>query len=213
MSHPDRRYTEAEYLALEDAAPYKSEYVNGRIYAMSGGSEGHNQIVFNLTGEVRGQIRGRPCRGFNESTRVRVTATGGYFYPDLSALCGRPEWYGEGAIKMLVNPSTIVEVLSPTTADFDRGDKFGHYRRIPALDEYLILEQDRVLAELRVRAGDVWTLRVLTGLDDVVELPSVGCALRLRDLYEGVEFPADAAPRAPRLLREEAAEAYAAGPA
>lgn len=213
MSNPDRRYTEAEYLAMEDAAEYKSEYVNGRIYAMSGGSDSHNQIVFNLTREVANQIRGRPCRGFNESTRVRVTATGGYFYPDLSALCGRPEWYGEGAIKMLVNPSAVVEVLSPTTASFDLGDKFGHYRRIPALREYLLLAQDRVHAELRVRVGDVWTLQYFAGLDDVVELPSVGCALRLRDLYEGVEFSADDAPRAPRLLREEAAEAYAAGPA
>ncbi len=209
MPRPERHYTEAEYLALEDAASHKSEFVNGRIYAMSGASPNHDQIVFNLTRELGVRLRGRPCRGFTADTRVRANRTRAYFYPDLSALCGRPEYEGSGAIKMLVNPSTVVEVLSDSTAGFDRGEKFEHYRRIPSLREYVLIAQDRVFVELRVRAGDVWTLAEYSDLDDSIALRSIDCVLHLRDLYEGVEFPPDGARTAPRLVREEAPPAYA----
>ena len=110
---------------------------------------------------------------------------------------------------MLVNPSVIVEVLSDSTAAFDRGDKFEHYRRIASLQEYVLIAQDRVFVERRVRTGDVWVLAEFSRPDDLAELPSIGCVLRVRDLYERVRFPADGARTAPRLVREEVPPAYA----
>lgn len=208
MSNPDRLYTEAEYLALEDAAPYKSEYVNGRIYAMSGASTSHIRIAANLMRDLGIQLRGRPCDAFGSDMRVKVSPTGAYFYPDATALCAEPEFVGTGAIKMLVNPSVVVEILSDSTAAFDRGDKFEHYRRIPSLREYVLIAQDRMFVERHVRSGDVWTLAEFSRPDDVVALPSIRCALRVADLYERVEFPAAGARTAPRLVREEAPSGY-----
>ncbi|HEY0776860.1 MAG TPA: Uma2 family endonuclease [Gemmatirosa sp.] len=209
MSRPERLCTEAEYLALEDNATEKSEYVNGRMYAMSGASPNHDRIVFNATRELANQLRGRPCRGLTADMRVKATVTGAYFYPDLGALCGTPEYTNSAGVQMLVNPSVIIEVLSESTAAFDRGEKFEHYRRIPSLREYAVIAQDRTFVELRVLRGDVWMLAAYSTPDDGVALASVGCTLRLRDLYENVEFPADGARTAPRLLREDAPPAYA----
>lgn len=208
MSRLERLYTEAEYLALEDAASHKSEFVNGRIYAMSGASPNHSRIAVNLTRELATQLRGRPCDNFDDNVRVKVSRTGAYYYPDATALCGEPEFVGTG-VPMLVNPSVIVEVLSDSTAAFDRGEKFEHYRRIASLQEYVLIAQDRVFVERRVRTGDVWVLAEFSRPDDLVELPSIDCVLRVRDLYERVRFPADGARTAPRLVREEVPPAYA----
>lgn len=209
MSLPERLYTEAEYLVLEDAAPHKSEYVNGRIYAMSGASTSHIRISTNLTRDLASQLRARPCDYFGNDMRVKVGATGAYFYPDATALCGEPEMEGQGAIRMLVNPAVVIEILSDSTEAFDRGKKFEHYRRIAALQEYVLIAQDRTFVELRARAGDVWTLREYARPDDRVELRSIGCVFRLGDLYERVQFPAGGARTAPRLVREEAPAGYA----
>lgn len=216
MSHAprpstDRLYTEAEYLALEAAATEKSEYVNGRIYAMSGVSVSHDRIVTNLHHELRSQLRGRPCDNFSSDVRVKVGRTRAYFYPDASALCGEPVFEDGAGVPMLTNPTCVAEVLSPSTESFDRGNKFEHYRRIPTLCEYLLIAQDRTFVEQHVRAGDVWVLTEFTDADDRVEIPSLTCTLRVGDLYERVRFPADGAPTAPRLVREEPAPAYAAG--
>ncbi|GJG85553.1 hypothetical protein tb265_07340 [Gemmatimonadetes bacterium T265] len=210
MSLPERLYTEAEYLILEDAASHKSEFVNGRIYAMSGASTTHVLITVNLTRELATQLRGRPCDTFSNDMRVKVGPTGAYFYPDATALCGERELGGTGAIQMLVNPSVVVEILSESTAAFDRGDKFEHYRRIPALQEYVLIAQDRMFVERHVRAGHFWVLAEFSRPDDLVELPSIACTLRVGDLYERVRFPADGARTAPRLVREEPPAAYAA---
>jgi len=210
MAGPDRLYTEDEYLTLEDAASHKSEFVNGRIYAMSGTSPNHSRIAVNLTRDLATQLRGRPCDNFDDNIRVKVSPTGAYFYPDATALCGEPEFVGEGAIKMLVNPSVVVEILSESTAAFDRGDKFEHYRRIPSLQEYVLIAQDRMFVERHVRAGHFWVLAEFSRPDDLVELASVACTLRVGDLYERVRFPADGARTAPRLVREALPPAYAA---
>lgn len=186
-------YTPEEYLAMERAAATKHEYFNGRIYAMSGAHRNHVRIATNLIILLGTQLRGRPCEVFHSDMRVRVSGTGLYTYPDVSALCGEPE-FEDGEVDVLLNPTVLVEVLSKSTEAYDRGGKFDHYRTIPTLQEYVLFEQDRARAEHRVRkgeSGDRWGLTMVRGLDATLELPAIGCVLALRDVYDRVELPPD----------------------
>jgi Uma2 family endonuclease len=204
----ERYYTPEEYLALEDAALEKHEYYDGRIYAMTGASLNHSQITMNVQVLLTNLLRGRRCRAFNADVKVLVSATGLYTYPDASALCGEPRLQ-ESNSAILLNPSVIVEVLSPSTESYDRGEKYTHYRRIPSLREYVLIAQDRVRVERRMRGEDAsaeWGLSSVEDLGAAVELPSICCTLALRDLYEHV----DLLPRpALRALYEQPAQ-YAA---
>jgi Uma2 family endonuclease len=188
-SRQERSYTPAEYLALERAAETKHEYLNGRIYAMAGARRNHVRVTTNLTMLIGTQLRGRGCLPFNSDMRVRVPATGLYTYPDLSVVCGEPR-FEEDEGDVLVNPTALVEVLSRSTASYDRGEKFDHYRQIPSLQEYVLFEQDRARAEHYLRNstdGDRWGLTVARDLDATLALPTIGCLLALRDVYDRVE--------------------------
>ncbi len=209
-SRQERFYTPEEYLARERASETKHEYLNGRIYAMSGVSRNHDRIVVNLIREIGTQLRGRPCEGFSSDMRVKVRATGLRTYPDLSALCGPPQ-FDKGEGDSLVNPGLLIEVLSRSTAAYDRGEKFDHYQQIPTLQEYVLFEQDRTRAEYRVRTGepgDRWGLTVVRGLDATLALPVIGCTLALRDVYERVELLPDPPLRA--VYEDVARAGYAA---
>ena len=160
-------YTPAEYLARERAAETKHEYYNGRIYAMTGARRSHVRVTGTVLALLHAQFRGRSCEVFNSDMRVRVSATGFYTYPDVSALCGEPE-FEDAEVDVLLNPTVLVEVLSRPTEAYDRGGKFDQYRKIPTLQEYVLFEQDRALAEHYLRtgaAGDRWGLTVVRGLD------------------------------------------------
>src|SRR5712692_10164216 len=133
-----QRVTPEEYLARERDAEHKSEYFDGEIFAMAGGSPQHSAIIFNVNGLLFPQLRGGPCRGFNSDMRVKVSETGLYTYPDLVVLCGEPQFDDEHQ-DTLLNPTLIVEVLSPTTKAYARGDKFSHYRWLESLQEYLLV--------------------------------------------------------------------------
>jgi Uma2 family endonuclease len=187
----EKLYTEEEYLALERAADHKSEYINGRIYAMAGATEPHNLAAGNTYGEFRNQFRGRPCRPYTNDMRVRVSETGLYTYPDVVAVCGEPEFLDEKR-DTLLNPTVLVEVLSPSTEAYDRGDKFAHYRRLRSVQEVLLVAQDRVLIEHYVRQGEKWLLTEYNSLGAVIPLESVGVSLRVAEVYDRVEFPAPA---------------------
>ena len=192
-SRQDPTYTPAQYLAMERAAETKHEYFNGRIYAMSGAQRSHVRVATNVVILLGTQLRGRPCEVFNSDMRIRVSATGLYTYPDVSALCGEPEFEDE-EVDVLLNPTVLVEVLSKSTEAYDRGRKFDHYRSIPMLREYVLFEQDQARVEHYVRdgaSGDRWGLTVVRGLDATLELPAVGCTLPLRDVYDRVELLAD----------------------
>src|SRR5215212_8300960 len=182
-----RAYTPAEYLQLERAAAYKSEYINGQIVAMTGASVEHNSIAGDFFGELRQQLRGRPCRAFTNDMRVKVSETGLYTYPDIVVAC-RPLRLEDAYVDTLLNPVVIVGVLSPSTELYDRSEKFAHYRRLESLSEYILVAQDKVRAEQFVRQGDQWLLTEYRELDDVIRLDSIGCSVRLRDVYEGVEL-------------------------
>jgi Uma2 family endonuclease len=189
------RYTPEEYLALERNAEFRSEYIDGRIIAMTGGSIPHNYIVGNIYAGLLARFSGRPCHVFFADVKVRFGRGTNYTYPDVMALCGAP---GEGDedSEILTNPALIVEVLSPSTEMYDRGDKFKRYKAIDSLHEYLLVSQDEVKVEQFVREGDFWPSTLVTDLDATVELRSVGCTLPMREIYRRTRFVAgrDAGP-------------------
>jgi Uma2 family endonuclease len=196
-------YTPEEYLELEWVSQERHEYFDGRIYAMSGGTANHAFIQANVIAALRAQVRGRPCRVGTSELKVRVEATGMHAYPDVSALCGKPQLAGKHD-EVLLNPSVLVEVLSPTTESYDRGDKFTQYRKIPSLREYVLVSQEWMHVERFTRDGadpTRWVFADASGPDGEVELPSIGCVLRLRDVYEDVEVPATQPPPV-RVVRE-----------
>ena len=186
------RYTPQQYIALERKADFKSEYDDGFITAMAGASPDHNTIAVNLAGEIRSQLRDRPCRVFVSDIRVLVSPTGLYTYPDVVALCGKLQ-FEDDKRDTLLNPTVIVEVLSPTTESYDRGRKFAQYRLLESLREYVMVAQDQVLVERYTRHGEEWLLTVLSDLDATLRLTSIGCEVSLREIYAKVEFPGLAA--------------------
>jgi Uma2 family endonuclease len=181
----ERTYSEAEYLALERAAPHKSEFRDGRIHAMTDASRKHNLIGVNIARELSAQLKGRPCEAYVNDMRVKARGTGKYHYPDIAVACGRPEFEDEQA-DTLVNPVVLIEVLSPSTEAYDRGDKFASYRRIPSLHEYLLVAQDQARVERYQRRGEAWVLTEAEGLDATVNLEAIGCTLALREVYDKV---------------------------
>jgi Uma2 family endonuclease len=182
--------TPEEYLKIERQAEYKSEYFAGEMFAMAGAVEQHNLICLNIYGLLHQQLRQRPCRAYPSEMRVRVSDTGLYTYPDVTALCGEPKFLDDRR-DTLLNPGLIVEVLSPTTEAYDRGRKFEHYRSIQSLAEYLLVSSDRVHADLYRRQPDgLWVLSSAGEPGDTVELPSIACRLLLADVYEKVDFAA-----------------------
>jgi len=185
---PQQRYTPEEYLALERKAEYKSEYLAGEIFAMSGASRQHNLIAGNVFASLHAQFRNRPCEVYMGDMRVKVSPTGLYTYPDVVALCGEPQFDDEQK-DTLLNPTVIIEVLSPSTEAYDRGSKFGHYRKLTSLVEYLLISQDEPHVEHYVRQADnQWLLSETSSVQDAVQLPSVNCSLVLAEIYEKVEF-------------------------
>jgi Uma2 family endonuclease len=134
--------TPNEYLILERQAPYKSEYRDGQIVAMSGASRQHNIITANVVAELHAQLKQRSCTVLPSDMRVKVTSTGLYTYPDVVVVCGEA-LFDDNQQDTLLNPTLIVEVLSKSTEAYDRGDKFKHYRHLPSLAEYLLISQDK----------------------------------------------------------------------
>lgn len=180
--------TPEEYLALERQAETKSEYCAGSIFAMAGANRRHNLIAINVVASLHAQLRKRPCNVFPSDMRVKVSATGMYAYPDVSVVCGQPR-FDDQFQDTLLNPILIVEVLSKTTTGYDYGEKFEHYRKLESFEEYLLISQERCYIEHFVRQADKrWFLSEYEQLQDVIELPSIGCLLALTDVYEKVDI-------------------------
>jgi len=177
-----------EYLALERQAETKSEYINGEIYAMAGASREHNYIAGDLFGELRSQLRGRNCKLFMSDMRVRVRPTGLYTYPDVVVVCGRPR-FDDSQVDVLLNPTVIFEVLSPSTEAYDRGAKFAHYRYLNSLKEYILVAQDRMQVDHFARVGHQWLLTAYSRPEEILQLPALECAIPLAEIYDQVELP------------------------
>jgi Uma2 family endonuclease len=180
--------TPQEYLAIERQAETKSEYLDGEMFAMTGGSLKHSLTVGNLVRELSWQLKKRPCQVFPSDLRVHIPATGLYTYPDIVVVCGEPRLQDEHQ-DTLLNPTVIIEVLSPTTEAYDRGKKFEHYRRIESLVEYLLVSQSEPHIEHYLRQDDNrWLFTETAGLEATLALPSIQCELFLAEVYEKVVF-------------------------
>jgi Uma2 family endonuclease len=187
-SQPTIYLTPAEYLAIERKAEDKSEYIDGEIVAMTGASRKHNLIVVNISSEISQQLKGRPCEGYSNDMRVRVPSTRLYTYPDVVVVCGEPQ-FEDDQVDTLLNPTLIVEVLSESTELYDRGKKFGFYRTIDSLAEYLLVAQDEQRIEQYLRQADGrWLLSEHRSPEDSVELTSIQASLELREVYDKVAF-------------------------
>ncbi len=177
-----------DYLAAERVSPLKHEYHGGRVYAMAGASERHNLIVVNIVALLHGQLRRRSCTVYPGDMRVKVAAETLYTYPDISVVCGAPQFEDEQR-DTLLNPTLIVEVLSPSTESYDRGRKFQFYRLLPSLQEYVLIAQERACVERFTRQPDGrWLLTEYNALSATVHFTAIDCALALADIYEKVEF-------------------------
>jgi Uma2 family endonuclease len=179
---PDAPLTEAQYLEIERLAEFKSEFHDGRMFAVSGGSLNHSLISTRMSALLDRQMP-PGCRTCNSDLRIKVASAGLYTYPDCGVICGEPEYFG-GQKDVVLNPLLIVEVLSPSTEGYDRGKKFELYRTIPSFQEYLIVHQDQGHVEHFSKQHDgSWLLRNHTGVDDSVNIARLGIHIALADLY------------------------------
>jgi Uma2 family endonuclease len=186
---PVAKLSVEEYLALDRAAEVKSEYHDGEMFPMESVSWAHSRISVKVGGWLDRQLSNKPCEVAGASLRLRVSPTK-YLIPDFIVVCGKPTLTDEYQ-DIVTNPKVIIEILSPSTMDYDFGGKFHLYRRLSSFEEYVLISQDKVRVEIFRKASDnQWMLRTYEGLDAVVTLESVGVSLPLAEVYGGVELPA-----------------------
>lgn len=191
MATAPKRISEQEYLRREREAAYKSEYFQGEVFAMVGGSPNHSLIAANFVREAGNALKGKPCLVFTSDLRVRVDPSGLYTYPDASIVCGELQ-FADDQRDTLTNPTVIIEVLSESTEKYDRGRKANSYRQIASLQELVLVAQDRPHVErfTRQATGD-WLFHEERDLEALFELPSMGFSIALAEIYRNVQFPPD----------------------
>jgi len=181
------RLTPEQYLEIERAAEFKSEYFDGQMYAMAGGTFNHAAIIGSLYIALGSALRGRPCRLFTSDLRVRIGPGGLHTYPDTTGVCGEPR-FADDYKDTLTNPVLIVEVLSKSTEAHDRGFRFREYRKIESLREYALVSQTAPLIEVFSRGNEgEWTLREFSGPSAVSRFSSIDCTVNLGDIYRDLE--------------------------
>lgn len=193
-------YTVEEYLEFERQAETRHEYIDGEIYEMSGESLPHSQINVNLLVTVGLQLRGKPCQALSPNMKVRSgpyikqqkTKKGLFSYPDLSVVCSEPEFHDEQT-DILLNPTVIFEILSPSTQEYDNDEKFRRYRTwIPTLTDYVLISQTEPKLEHHQRqSNDKWLLSIIEGLENSLSPESIDCTIYLNELYDRVTFPVE----------------------
>jgi Uma2 family endonuclease len=173
---------------MEDLSDTRNELINGAVVAMSGNTYPHVLIVDNLVLELNGRLRGKPCRMSSNELKVKVELTGDYFYPDLVGVCGTPVFDRPNPVTLL-NPTLLIEVLSPSTEGYDRSQKFLHYQRIPTLRQYVMVAQDEPRVELYTRGeNSAWTYNRVSGPEATVIFSSIDCTVPLAAIYRDVAF-------------------------
>jgi Uma2 family endonuclease len=188
-------YTADEYLEIDRAADQRSEYLDGAIVAMAGASREHSLIASNLVRELGTLLKRRPCEVHGSDLRVKVADSGLYTYPDVTVLCAEPVFLDDER-DTLLNPTVIIEVLSPSTEAYDRGEKFARYRQLPSLSQYILVAQDQPRIECFTRRGAEWVLSEASGRDASIALAALDCTLELAEVYDKVAWPGDlSAPR------------------
>jgi len=189
MEVPEKKYyPEEEYLAKEAQALYKSEYHDGKVFAMSGGSTHHNIICANISRRILEGIDDKDCVGFNSDMKVEITATHSYVYPDASVVCGKIE-YKQNRDDVIKNPVLVAEVLSPSTESYDRGEKFQKYQSLPSFKEYVLISQKEPRVEVFTRQDDkTWLYHIANGMDAEIVLRSIAHTIPLKNVYHKVNF-------------------------
>jgi len=188
LPQPDQKMTETEYLEFERESDIRHEFVNGDIIAMTGGSWNHTLIIANTNRALGNQLEGKDCEAVTGEIRIHVDSAKAYRYPDGMVVCGEPKFL-EDDNNILINPTVLIEVLSPSTASIDRIQKLDEYLKILDLDEYLIISQDAPNIMQYVRQADsIWRYRQVSGLETSLDLPSIGCTLTLAEVYRKVTF-------------------------
>jgi len=186
----NRLYTFEEYLELDEKADFKSEFFNGEIFAMAGGTSAHNKIATDLLRTIGNLLRGKRCQTLNSNMKVRIAASGLTTYPDVIVVCDE-EKYADAKQTLLLNPTVLIEILSDSTERYDRTVKLKHYKLIPSLQEYVLVAQDEALVQRYRRMPDqIWSQTEVEGLSAVLELESLELRIPLSEFYERVTFPA-----------------------
>jgi Uma2 family endonuclease len=186
-ANPSPNLTAAEYLALERAATFRSEFVNGEMFAMSGGLYPHGQLISRFSRELEDALEDRPCTVTVSDVRLQVAADATYVYPNVMVVCGGPA-FADGHCDMITNPSLVVEVLSPSTEAWDRGGKFAQYRTLASLHEYVLVSPDALRVEWFTReANGSWAYRAAEGPPGICRLERLGVDLPLARIYRKVE--------------------------
>ncbi len=179
--------TPEEYLAFERKATTKHEYLAGEIIAMSGASNAHNLITGDVFAALHSQLKGGECLVYMGDMRVKTGPTTSYFYPDITVVCGKPR-FADYTFDTLLNPIVVIEVLSPSTEVYDRGEKFARYQQLASLQEYILVSQDQVRVQHYLRRERQWLQTEFRELDNVMPLNSIECKLHLRDIYSRVDL-------------------------
>jgi Uma2 family endonuclease len=183
---PIHRFSPEEYVALENSSDVKYEYFEGEVFAMAGGTPRHSLIASNLIREFGNALLERGCAVFTSDLKVKVEATGLYTHPDVTIVCGPPQFVDPKS-ECLTNPTVIIEVLSPSTEAYDRGAKFEQYRAIPSLTAYLLVAKDRPRVEQFIRKTDTdWDYHITHGIDSVLEVPPLNVRVALERIFAGV---------------------------
>lgn len=180
-------FTPEEYIVLEREAEFKSEYRDGQIVMMPGASREHVLISGNIFGHLFIQLLDRTCEVYANDMRVKVRDSGLYTYPDVIVVCDEPR-FEDGYFDTLLNPTVIVEVLSPSTETYDRKGKFLSYQTLESLQEYILVSQFDVHVEQYIRQDDEWHLMEFRSLDEIIQIASIECQLAVRSIYTKVKF-------------------------
>lgn len=190
IAYGKQKLTIEEYLEWENAAAEKHEYYRGEIFAMSGAKMAHNHITSNLLTGLGQRLKGKPCKPFGSDTRVHIPTNTLFTYPDITVICGKEETLNDDGFNVL-NPTVIFEVLSPSTAQYDRGEKFGLYRDIVSLKAYVVVHTNAMRIESwHINKGGHWELREYKGPNDVLSIPVIDVTIPVAEVYEGVGIDA-----------------------
>jgi Uma2 family endonuclease len=183
-----KRYTPEEYLEMDERSEIRHEFVNGEIYDMAGASLNHNQLTLNLALALRSALAKKPCRVFATDLRLRIKMANAYAYPDVMIICGKVE-FDARRDDIVTNPTVIFEVLSDSTGTYDHNRKFALYRKIPCLQEYVLVDQHRAFVEQyhRLESG-IWVYDGYEKIEDVLKLQSVELEIPLEETYESVSL-------------------------
>jgi Uma2 family endonuclease len=190
LPRPIRFYTSKEYYQLERAADFKSDYFNGEIFNLSGGTSRHSLVALNIASEIRMRLKGKPCTTYESNLRLRVVSNGLRCYPDVSVYCDPLQYDPEDdGVEAVTNPTVLIEVLSKSTEAYDRGFKSRSYRTIQSLKAYALVSQATSFVETYIRQQDgTWQLRESTGLTASMSIAPIGVEISLAEIYERVEF-------------------------